>query len=235
MTKYVLPALLAVSLCACKPSLTKAGVSSFAQTSLTKATTSIALDWSSLGQPGRLAIADVLSYSGDKPTITAPAGWTPIRDDSTSSVRQSLYWHVIQANEKSAQTWTFSEPVDAQGAIVLLSDVATVDPVDAAGRNTGGGAPTAASVTTTSDGDLILAFYATDFNGTGPGHDCPDNMSLVVDQTQWTHPYWILAARQNRRGATEEAVCRSPQGFSWVAAQVAIRLRGVTAGGKQLA
>ncbi|MGD0076336.1 MAG: hypothetical protein ABSD31_18675, partial [Candidatus Binataceae bacterium] len=106
-----------------------ASVGSFAQAPLAKATTSLTLD-SSKAKPDQLGIADVMSYSGAKPNIAAPAGWTLIRDDSSPSTRQSLYWHVIRANDPSP-TWTFSEPVDAQGAILLLDNVAASNPVDA--------------------------------------------------------------------------------------------------------
>ena len=88
------------------------------QAKLAPATTSLSLDWGKKAQAGQVAIADVLTYGGQKVTIAAPAGWQKIREDSTSTTRQSLYWHAVQANDPSAATWTFSAPVDARGAIV---------------------------------------------------------------------------------------------------------------------
>ncbi len=62
---------------------------------MTAGATTLALDWGTKGQAGQIAIADVLTYGGSKPTITAPTGWQLIRDDSTATTRQSLYWHAI--------------------------------------------------------------------------------------------------------------------------------------------
>src|SRR5260370_30512452 len=99
-----------------------ANVVSTAQAPITKGTTSLSLDWGTKAQAGQVAIADVISFGGPKITITAPAGWQVIRDDSTPTTRQSLYWHEVQANDASTAAWTFSEPVDAKGAIILLDN-----------------------------------------------------------------------------------------------------------------
>jgi len=80
-----------------------ANVVSFKEAPLKKGTTDLTLDWGSKGQAGQVAIAVVLSYGGSKPTITAPAGWQLIRDDSTKTTRQSLYWHAIQASDASTR------------------------------------------------------------------------------------------------------------------------------------
>jgi hypothetical protein len=168
-----------------------------------------------------LAIADVLTYSGAKPKITAPAGWTLLRDDSSPSTRQSLYWRLIQANDPSP-TWTFSEPVDTQGVILLLDNVASNNPVDASSGNTGGPGVAAKSVTTTRGGAFIIAFYATDFGGTGPGMHCPPTVSSIVDQETQTHGYWIIGTYQSRKGETGDLSCPSGQLYNAVAAQVAI-------------
>ncbi len=136
-----------------------ANVVSSAQAPMATATTSLTLDWGPKGQAGQVAIADVISYGGKKPTITAPAGWQMIRDDSTPTTRQSLYWHAIQGNDSSTATWTFSDPVDVQGAILLLDNVASAAPVDvSSGNSDNSGTLNAKSVVTTGDGDLILTF-----------------------------------------------------------------------------
>src|ERR1019366_4643047 len=173
MIRYALIAVAAVFAVACNSSPSQlayntvggANVVSTAKTPMATATTSLSLDWGKKGQAGQVAIADVMSYGGSKTTITAPTGWQLIRDDSTPTTRQSLYWHAIQASDPSTATWTFSEPVDAQGAIVLLDNVAPGAPVDMSNVNTGnGGKVTSSSMTTTADGDLILIFKVTDFS-----------------------------------------------------------------------
>ena len=233
MMRHIWLVVLAAVIAACNPSPQEstentvggASLNSFAQTPLAKATTTFTLDGSK-ARPGQLAIADVLSYSGPKPTITAPAGWTLLRDDSSPLTRQSLYWHLIQANDPSP-TWTFSEPVDAQGVILLLDNVAASNPVDASSGNTGGPGVAAKSVTTTRGGDFIIAFYATDFFGVGLGPHCPANVSAIVDQETQSHEYWIVGTYQSRKGETADVACPSGQLYNAVAAQVAIA-RGAT-------
>ena len=109
MTRYVLIAVAAALMVGCNsgPSQTAentvggANVVANTQAPMAKQTTSLSLDWGPKGQAGQIAIADVISYGGPKVTITAPTGWQKIRDDSTPTTRQSLYWHAIQANEAS--------------------------------------------------------------------------------------------------------------------------------------
>jgi len=193
-------------------------------------TTSLLLDCGSKPQTGQLAVADVLTYGGSAIVITPPDGWTLIRDDSSPSTRQSLYWHVVEANEPNNETWTFSQPVDAQGVVVLLDGVADSDPIDTSNGNPGhSGTLTANPASTSSDGELVVAFYATDFEGIGPGHNQPKNMNVIVDQEDTPFEYWILAGFQGSSGDTGEVTCATPQLFNWVAAQVAFRTSTKTA------
>ena len=232
MIRYALIAVAAVFAVACNSSPSQlayntvggANVVSTAKTPMATATTSLSLDWGKKGQAGQVAIADVLSYGGSKLGITAPAGWQLIRDDSTPTTRQSLYWHAIEANDPSTPTWTFSEPVDAQGAILLLDNAAAAAPVDMSNVKTGsGGSIKSSSVTTTADGDVVLIFKATDFLNSPLLAQTPGDMSAVVTQDKAPHEYWILATWQSQNGTTEETEFSFPQLFNWVAAQVAIK------------
>jgi hypothetical protein len=199
-------------------------VVSSAQKPMAKATSSLALDWGKKAQAGQIAIADVITFGGPKPAITAPAGWKMIRDDSTPTTRQSLYWHAIQANEPSTATWTFSDPVDAQGAVVVLDNVAAGGPVDMTNAKTGaGGDVKSESMTTTADSDLILIFKATDFSNAPLLATLPGDMTAVVKQEQAPDQYWIIATYQSSNGTTEATDFKFPQLFNWVAAQVAIK------------
>ena len=198
-----------------------------AKAPMVAAATSLSIEWGKKGQAGQAAIADVITYGGSKTTITAPAGWQIIRDDSTQTTRQSLYRHAIQANDSSTATWQFSGPVDAQGAIVLLDNVVAAAPVDMTSGSTGtGGTVTAQSIVTTADGDLVLSFYATDFHlpgllGTSP--QMPANTKTLINQEAAPHEFWILATYQSQNGAVEDQVCSAGQIFNWAAAQVAIK------------
>lgn len=201
-----------------------ANVVSTAQAPLATGTTSISLDWGAKGQAGQVAIADVISYGGSKITITAPAGWQLIRDDSSPVTRQSLYWHAIEANDSSTAAWTFSEPVDAQGALLLLDNVAASAPIDMTTGATGtGGTVTAKSVVTTADGDLILSFFASDFDRPDLTPSLPSDAKTVTIQETPSHEYWILAIYQSQLGSTEDQVSSASQLFNWTAAQVAIK------------
>ena len=210
----------------------------FSQAPFTKGTTSLSLDVSPNAQIGQFAIADVISFGGAQPAIAPPDGWQLIRDDSTETTRQTLYWHEVEANDSNAASWTFSEPVDAQGAILLLDNVESDSPVDASSGNSGGvggGVLTAKSVTTASSGDLILAFNATDFgayrptvceNCSGLNPALPQNASVVLNQESTPLEYWIMANYQSQMGPTPLEISEAPQFFYWVSAQVAIKSAG---------
>jgi len=199
---------------------------SSAETPMTNGTINLSLNVAPNAHLGQIAIADILSYNGSQPTISAPEGWQLIRDDHTITTRQSLYWHAVAGGDPSTVSWTFSEPVDTQGAIVLLDSVASDPPVGMTSGNTGS-VPTltAKPVASTAAGDLILVFYATDFGGVGLAPTMPDNVNSVVNQTA-SHEYWILANSQSQDGSSEDAACPTPQLFNWVAAQVTIKGAG---------
>jgi len=216
--------------CNSGPSLTAentvggANVVSTAQAPLANGATSLSLDWGKNAQAGQVAIADVISFGGSKVAITAPAGWQLIRDDSSPVTRQSLYWHAVQANDASIATWTFSQPVDAQGAVLLLDNVAASAPIDMTTGATGtGGTVTARAVVTTADGDLILSFFASDFGRPDLSPGLPNDAKTVINRETPSHQYWILAIYQTSLGTSEDQVCSAAQLFNWTAAQVAIK------------
>jgi hypothetical protein len=201
-----------------------ANVVSSAHVPLSKATSSLSLDWGKKAQAGQVAIADVITYGGPKLTITAPTNWKLIRDDSTATTRQSLYWHAVAASDASTSTWQFSDPVDAQGAIILLDSVAQDSPIDMSSGSTGinAGTVTGKSMSTNANGDLILSFYATDFHIQGLRPPLPPDAAAVVN-VEDPDEFWILASYQNQQGPTEDQVSSTAQLFNWVAAQVAIK------------
>ena len=101
MIRRILMVLMAVSMAACNSGAPQsadntvggANVVSAAHVPLSKETKSLSLDWGKNARAGQVAIADVVTYGGPKVTITPPTEWTLIRDDSTETTRQSLYWH----------------------------------------------------------------------------------------------------------------------------------------------
>ena len=238
MTRYVLITVAAVFIAGCNSSppplsaentVGGANVTGFTPVPMAQATTSLTLDWGKKGKSGQVAIADVLSFNGSKPVISAPDGWHLIRDDASVSTRQSLYWHAIQANDPSAATWTFNTPVDTKGAIVLLDNAALDSPVDmSSGKTDTSGTLNAKSVATTADGDLILLFFATDFHAPGLAPKLPPDTRTVTDQEADSHEYWILTTYQSENGTTDDIPVGEGQLFSWAASQVAIKRGSAT-------
>jgi hypothetical protein len=201
------------------------------QTPMAKQTTSLTLDLGKKVKAGQLAIADVLSYSSKTPKITAPSGWQLIRDDASAVTRQSLYWHAVQANDSNA-TWAFDTPVDAQGATVLLANADTTSPIDMSSGNTDdSGTVIPKSMVTTSDGVLVLLFYSTDFQRPNLGPKMPENTTTVLDFDNGPYEYWILAAYQEKAGATEDMPVGQGQLFNWAGAQVGIKKASGTPSG----
>jgi hypothetical protein len=195
-----------------------ASVVSFARAPMAKATTTLSLDWGQ-AQPEQMVIADVLSYSGSRPTISAPEGWHLICDDYGTTTRQSLYWHTIQANDSSAANWTFSEPVDAQGAILLLDNVASDAVVDLTDGKTSGGNGTEPVA---SGGDLTVGFLAADIYIPGLAGQIPASTS--VKETA-SNEFWILSTHENQSGAARRSAAGQGRIFDWTAAQVSVKSR----------
>jgi len=193
-------------------------------TPLRKHAADLPLKWYSLAQPGQVLIADVISYSGTKVGIEMPDGWSLIRDDLNLPVRQTLYWRRVEPGGPEAQTWTFSEPVETQGAVLILDSAAARNPIDASSGNSGNGWQiTSKSVGSSDAGDLLLEFYATGYGGVGLSPKLPAGMTRLVDRSNVEKSYWVDAAFRGAAGVTGDATCAAVQLAPWVAVQVAIR------------
>jgi hypothetical protein len=156
--------------------------------------------------------------------ISAPMGWESIRDDASPTTRQTIYSHAIRSNEAGSQVWNFSEPVDAQGAMVILDNVAMDRPVDVATGDSGASGTVPVKMLRTSwDGDLILTFCATDFAQSPLVLHPPAFMGSVLLQTTTPREYWIFKSYQRFAIDTDIATFSFPDGFNWVTSQIAIR------------
>ena len=96
-------------------------------------------------------------------TITAPAGWTLIRNDvNANNLRHATWWRFATASDPTAWTWTFSAGRLAAGAIHAYGGVAATNPIDASSgsANASSTSLTATGVTTTTANDLLVAFYS---------------------------------------------------------------------------
>ena len=102
-------------------------------------------------------------------TMTAPAGWTLIRNDvSGNNLRHATWWRFAAASDPSSWTWTFSAGRLAAGAIHAYGGVAASNPIDTSSgsANASSTSLTATGVTTTAADDLLVAFYSMTTNAT---------------------------------------------------------------------
>jgi hypothetical protein len=208
-----------------------ASVSSVTQIPISERSRTLTLEPLRKPVDGQFVIADVLSYSNVKPATAAPPGWKLLRDESAGSVHQSIYMHAIQPNDPGSSVWTFDRTVDAQGTIIVLDNVELEAPVDTTSASVGGPGIATKSMMTSSDGDLMIDFFATDFLGTGLGPQLPADMIAIADQESKPFEYWILGTYQALKGDTAPVACPSGQLYNMIAAQIAIRRRTPKAAG----
>ena len=101
--------------------------------------------------------------------ITPPSGWTLIRD-TTTTLRQTSFYHVTGSSEPTSWTWTLGSVRAASGGIVAYSGVSTSVPIDASASGSGtSGNPTAPSVTTNFAGDTVIAAVGSRARGRATG------------------------------------------------------------------
>ncbi len=96
-------------------------------------------------------------------TITAPAGWTLIRNDvNGNNLRHATWWRFAAAGDPASWTWTFSAGRLAAGAIHAYGGVAATNPIDTSSgiANASSTSLTATGVTTTTADDRLVAFYS---------------------------------------------------------------------------
>ena len=114
-------------------------------------------------QQNDLLLAQVANRD-DLYTMTAPAGWTLLRQDMHSStvVTSRLYYKVATSSEPSGYTFTLSESSrQLIGHIVAYSGVSTTNPVDVSNWASGYGSTAATpSVTTTKANTRLVHLTA---------------------------------------------------------------------------
>ncbi len=96
------------------------------------------------------------------PIITAPAGWTPVRNDARApTFTQAVYVHVAGGSEPANYTFTFDSSQTAVGTIVAYSGVDNTTPIAAhnAQVTSSSSTITAKSVTTAVPNTQLVAFF----------------------------------------------------------------------------
>jgi len=114
--------------------------------------------------PANLRSGDLLLAAisvRDAPTITAPAGWTLVRNDAApGELRTAVYARAVSGGEAAGYTWTFSASERAAGMIVAYRGVSAVG-ASGANVNAGGSASIVApSVTPGSAGTTLVSFFS---------------------------------------------------------------------------
>jgi RHS repeat-associated protein len=120
-----------------------------------------------INTPASVVADDVLiagvSLRGND-TITAPAGWTQVRTDTTGSdLRQSVFVRTVVSGEPGSHAFTFSGPVGAStGGIIAFDGLDPVDPVDVSGGQTNASSTSvvAPSITTTVADTTLVGLFA---------------------------------------------------------------------------
>jgi len=237
MTRYGAIAILSLLLAGCNTfppegmqnTVAGASISSVTQIPISKRTRTITLEPLRKPVDGQFVIADVLSYSNEKPTTAPPPHWKLLRNESAGLVHQTIYARAIQSNDPGSSVWTFDRIVDAQGTIIVLDNVELDAPIDTTSANMGGPGIATKSMVTSSDGDLMIDFFATDFLGTGLGPRLPAGMIAIADQESKPFEYWILGTYQALKGDTAPVACPSGQLYNMIAAQIALRRKAPNA------
>jgi len=96
------------------------------------------------------------------PTISPPSGWALIRSDVSGTPQtQATYVRVAGGSEPANYTWTFSSAQSAVGGILDYVGGDPANPVDAQAGQVNGKSTrlTAPSITTTTNGDALIACF----------------------------------------------------------------------------
>jgi len=121
-----------------------------------------------IARPANTVENDVMiasvGVSASSPTITAPFGWTLVRQTTNATANANslaVYRKVATAAEPANYTWTFSASTGAVGGIQTFFNVDTVNPIDVEnGQTTPSGTTHATpSVTTTMANTMLVTSH----------------------------------------------------------------------------
>lgn len=105
-----------------------------------------------------------IGISANTPTVTAPGGWTLVRQTNNTSATTNalaIYRRVATASEPANYTWTISANTGVAGGIMSFSGVDLQNPVDLdAGQSNASSTNQAApTITTTANNEMIVTFH----------------------------------------------------------------------------
>lgn len=111
-------------------------------------------------QAGDALVADVAARGS--PTITAPAGWSLVRQDTASTTqRVAVFVKFASSSEAATVTFGLSKAQAAAGVVLAYRGVAAASPVDVATGQVNGASRsiTAAGASTTAANDVLVGFF----------------------------------------------------------------------------
>ncbi len=149
-----------------------------------------------LAYPSGLAADDILIAQiavRDNPTITAPplGGWTLINNRNNSSLAQAIYWKRAGTSNPASDTWSFSAPERAAGAMSAYRGVDSVVPVNvfSSSSNASSTSVTAGSITPTVAKSQLIGLYA-----------------VARGNTTFTPPAGMAEREDNASGSTNQGI-----------------------------
>ncbi|MDN3935306.1 PKD domain-containing protein [Arthrobacter sp. YD4] len=139
----------------------------------------------SLAKPSGVAAGDVLvaAITADLgPSVTAPAGWTPIvnglgiNSSASSGAKVFSYYHVVGSADPASYSWTLSTAVKWGAGVTAYRGVNTTTPLDSSVATTvnttySATSITAPSITTASNGAMLIGGVG--FDSSSPGATPP--------------------------------------------------------------
>lgn len=136
------------------------------------ATTGIVLAPPAGSSPGDVLVASITTDLNPS-MASIPAGWTPmvnalaINSSATSGARAFAYYHVVGSSDPSTYAWTLGSAAKWGGGITAYRGVDTSSPLDspvvtAVDSTYGATSVTAGSITTSSDGAMLIGGAACD-------------------------------------------------------------------------
>lgn len=132
---------------------------------------------------GDLMVA-FIGCTGSAVTITPPAGWTAIRNDTdTSTINERSFWK-IASSEGASYDFTFSASTNCLGSIHRITGHDATTPIDASGGQTNASSlsVTAPTITTATANTLLLFASVITSNGGGSATStAPGGMTEVAD------------------------------------------------------
>lgn len=146
---------------------------------------------------GDFCLAAVSIVKGDVSgvTMTAPGGWTLITQQTganplvNGTAIKTGYWYLADCcptcpTTAKTWTWTFSTNVDSDGTIMWYKGVSVATPIDVADGQTNASSASqdAPSITTTVNGDMLVAFYA--IASTATSWTAPTGFNACADRGQ---------------------------------------------------